>query len=275
MSYTIKSYIRSDNSVPAYEKRLSICLEPNGFSFSETTVKNDLLSLGEADYDAKAPLAEQIASLKACFGELGIQSLGYDMVELVVPARQFAWVPDHLFDATKEKQYLETVCVPEVGKAVMSDHSEMLQSHIVFGADSTLTTAMKIALPGLKVRCQHSKLACQTLADSSDMRSVMLMNLKEGYADFEVFCNHRLQLSNSFGCCNQDEALYHALNLMKTLNLEDDKMVLMLSGNADRELYSRVSRYFPNVELYTGRKLKPANPDMLKVHTYRYAEVLS
>lgn len=275
MSYKINSFIASDKDVASYEKRLSICLSSNGFSFSVTTIHDELIAFGVVECNTATSMSEMIANIKGALSEAKIQPFGLKEKELIVFSRQFVWVPQHLYDEKKERSYLEALCTIDAGCTVISDYNEAIKAHIVFSADNSLVSAFKIAIPGLKVRCQHCKMVNATTLENSDLKSVLLINVREGAADYAVFCNKKLQISNTFDCVNFDEALYHALNLTKQFHLEDAMMVAAVCGNIDREHFKRLREYLPNVALYTGRPLTLTVPEMQHIPAYRHALILS
>ena len=275
MSYKLNSFIASDKKVASYEKRLSICLKSNGFSFSVTTIYDELIALGEVDCNTAATMSELISDIKGVLSEIHIQPFELKDKELIVFSRQFVWVPQHLYDEQKQREYLEALCTVDTSCCVVTDYNEAIKSYMVFSADNSLVSAFKIAVPGLKVRCQHSKMVNPTVLESSELKSVLLMNIREGQTDFAVFCNKKLQISNTFDCVNFDEVLYHALNLTKHFHLEDATMVAAVSGDIDRERFARLKGYFPNVALFTGRPLTLTVPEMQHIPSYRHALILS
>ena len=275
MSYKINSFIASDKEVASYEKRLSICLASNGFSFSISTIHDELLAFGEVECNTAAPMSELIADIKGVMAEKRIQPFGLKEKELVLYSQQFVWVPQHLYDEKKQREYLEALCTVATGCSVNVDYNDAIKAYLVFSADNNIVSAFKIAVPGLKVRCQHSEMANPTLLVSIDMKSVLFMNVRPEETDFAVFCNKKLQISNTFSCENWDETLYHALNLTKQFHLEDAAMLTAVCGDVDRERFASLRSYFPNVALYTGRQLALTVPEMQHIPAYRHALILS
>ena len=249
----------------------------NGFSFSVTTCKDELFALGEVEINwaGNATMTATMGAIKAAFNEAGIQPFGFNVVELVVPSRQFVWVPQHLYDAANDRKYLEALCKISVGNSVYADFNETLNAYMVFAADSNLVSAFKIAIPGIKVRCQHSKLLNAALMEQSASRSLLVMNLRDDAVDFAVLCNKKLMISNTYECANVDEALYHGVNLSKQFHLEDAALTMVVCGNVDRQSYEYISRFFPSTALYSGRPLSLLNPDMCQCPLYRYALMLA
>lgn len=275
MSYRINTLVSSDKVVASYEKRLSICLTPNGFSFSMTTTRNELLTLGEVTHGENPGMAEMIGIVRNVLAEANIQPIGIKDKQLIVPADKFVWIPEKLYDEANKRNYIESLYTVGQGREVVSAYNPAVKAYIVFVAESAPQSAFKIAIPGLQVSCQHDRMACTTLMDNSDMKSLLAINIRDRKTDYAVFCNKKLQISNTFDCANFDETLYHALNLTKQFHLEDADMLTAVFGDVDRQQYARMCKYLPNMALYTGRPLTMANPEMQQMPRYRYALILS
>lgn len=275
MSYKINTLIASDKDVAQYEKRLSICLQPNGFSFSLTDLFDELLAIGEVQCELDAPMPQLLADIKGALSEAGIHTFGLKEAELVTISRQFVWVPQHLYDESKQRTYLDVLCKVTTGYGIFADHNETVKAYLVFSADNNAVSAFKIAVPGIKIRCQHSKLANDTAAEISDLKSLMLVNLRGKESDFAVFCNKKLQISNTYDCNNIDETVYFALSITKQLHLEDTRLTVAVCGDVDRDKYALFREYFPSMALYNGRLLTLTVPEMQHIHTYRHALILS
>ena len=271
MSYKINKFVSTDKPVASYEKRLSICLESNGFSFSVISVRNELMEYCEVECDTKVPMSDMLTTVRGVLSETNLQPFGLKDKELTVMSRQFVWIPEHLYDASRQRTYIEAVGKIDTGMGVYTDFNEEICAHMVFTADSGLVSAFKIAIPGLKVRCQHSKMVSAETIGGSDMKSVLMVNIRRGESDYAVICNKKLQISNTFDCTTFDETLYHALNLTKQFHLEDALMTVSVSGMVDREQFMQMRGFFPNVTLNAGRKLRLTVPEMQHIRTYRQA----
>ena len=254
--------------------RLSICLRANGFSFSTMTTERELLTFGEAEFDLHRPFGQLTEAIKGFFAENGIPTFGCKEVRLVMPSEQCVWVPEHLYDAARDRQYLKMVANVVSDTGVCHAYCKSLNSFMVFAASSDVVTAFKIALPGVDVVCQHAVLVDDALLQRSVQHPVMLMHVRERVGDFEAMFMGRLLLSNSFACGDEGELLYHGLEVMKGLHLETPDMELAICGAVGRELYGRLQHYFPNVTLYTGKPFTYLNPEFQMFHSYRHVLVL-
>ena len=275
MSYRISSLINTDKEVASYEKRLSICTKPNGFSFSVVAGDDELLALCDVECDMAAPMPQLLTDVRGALDDAGIKSFGMKDAELVVPSRHFVWIPVHLYDESKMRGYVEAIHKTVVGEGVFADYNAAAGAYLVFVADSALVSVFRIAIAGLKVRSQHSKIVNADTLDASNMKSLMVINLRDGESDFAIMVNRKLQLSNTFGCANLDETLYHAVDINKQLRLDDLPLTVALCGEADREIYGRVREFFDDVVLYTGRNLSMSSEALRRAPVYRHALILS
>lgn len=266
--YSCKSLIKTDNGLAPREKRLSICLGANGFSFTEVSAAGQLLTFGEVEGPHAATMTEAMNDVKGLFAEAGIRPWGYASTELIVLSDMSVWVPDELYTATANRKYLHMVgCEPAT---VMTCHSKALASTAVFAADEQVVTAFKVAMPGVSVVNQHVKMAA--LAPRSASHPVLLTHWREGRVDVAAFRDGRYLYGNTLAFADTNEALYHVVDVMKSYALESDATELLMCGDVDRDFFAQFRPYFPQVTLFGGN-LQTA-PEFRKLHTYRHALIL-
>ncbi|MDY5969508.1 MAG: DUF3822 family protein, partial [Bacteroidales bacterium] len=112
------------------------------------------------------------------------------------------------------------------------------------------------------------------LMKRSNMCSVMLLNMRRQKMDIVVYVNRRLQLVNTFPAVSTQDAAYHAIDVMKSLRLEDAKLEVLLCGDVERERYMEMAPYFPKTDLYCGRTLKADTEELKKLHAHKWALLL-
>lgn len=260
------------------ETRLSICLTSDGFSFSLLGGKRTLLALEEnlplPQGGSAGIAAELLARLDK---QYGVSPLGLGGMRLEVPARRFAWVPAHLFDSQRSRQYLDLVGQPNTTAGVLPIHilNKALDAYMVFDANMATVAAFKVSFPGIDVHCSHSLLVTSDLLRDSASHPIMLLHVAHGRADIEAFYSGRLLLSNSFPAATTDDALFPAIDTMKRFHLETPDMELRLCGEVDRAVYARCQRFFPNVGLHLGTPVANADPTTPPVPTYKYPLLLN
>ena len=267
--YSSKSLIKTDNGLAPREKRLSICLGANGFSFAEVSATGQLLTFGEMEGSHAATMTETMNDVKSLFANAGIRPWGYASTELIVLSNESTWVPDELYTATANRKYLRLVGSEPA--TVMTCHSKALASTAVFAADEQVVTAFKVAMPGVNVINQHVKMAL--LAPRSTSHPVLLTHWREGRVDVAAFRDGRYLYGNTLAFADTNEALYHVVDVMKSYALESNTTELLMCGDVDREFFAQFRPYFPQVTLFGGN-MQQSNPEFRKLHTYRHALIL-
>ena len=275
MSYKVTTLITTDKAVANNDSRLSICLRSNGFSFSITSTDNVLYTLGETECDLSLPMGETVSLIKSFFAEQGINTLNIAQMRLIVPSLQSVWIPDGLYDPARDKQYLQMMARPERESCICHIHSQPMEAYMVFSTPLAVTTAFKVALPGIDIHSQHSVLVNELTLKKSLGHPCLLMHVRDGMADYEAFYDGHLLLSNTLTATDNNECLYHALGFMKQLHMETPDMELAICGQVNRDIYGLLQHYFPSVTLYTGRPYTFLNPEFQTLHTYRHALLLS
>ncbi len=267
MAYTIKSFV-SDTAAPgSSDKRLSVCLKPSGFSFTVFAGENHLLTYCDVQLSNDGSISTLSSDIKALFADKKLMIFGYSSAEVIACADLASWLPEHLYEKGRERQYLSMVGKVRDGFTCYSDYCDLLKSYIVFSADSTAVSAFKITFPGIKVRCQYSKLVVPDFIKQTE--PVILLNMRDGFCDIVASFGGQLHLSNSFATASVGDAMYKALNVMKSLSMENPDLSLWLSGLVDRDTYALFAKYFPKVRLYTGHPFSCQNDDLRNIHTYR------
>ena len=249
-----------------------MCLRPNGFSFSELTASGVLLTFGEAEGEHSQAMTGVMADVKAFFSSVGIRPLGYGGMQLVVLSEESVWVPDELYSATSNRHYLKLVG----GKALtaLTAPCSQLASTAVFAANESLTMAFKVAFPGMKVVNQHVKLATSGLEKRSVSHAVLLTHWRDSAIDYAAYRDGRYIFGNTIPFTDDNEALFHTVEVMKSYGLENSGTELLMCGDVDRERFALLRPYFPSASLYTGTHTSYLNPDFKTLHTYKHALIL-
>lgn len=275
MSYKVTTVITSDKAVANNESRLSICLTANGFSLFVVDGRGMLDRFVEAEFDTRQPLAGLMHELNAIFSEVGISTFGFKSATLVVPTNYYVWIPAHLHESVRNRQYLKMVANPDYDLGVYHISVPLLKSVMVFCAPADVVTAFKLVIPGIDVHCQHSVLAHNWMTKNKSQHPVLLLHVRDGVGDFEAFFNRQLLLSNSFNIQQESELVYRAIELMKQLHLETPDMELSICGNVGREFFAMMQPYFPNVTLFAGPAAAVSHPQFRTFPAYRHVMLLS
>lgn len=268
--YTSKSLITTAGELAPREKRLSICLRADGFSFAEVASSGALLSFGEAEGRHAPTMTTVMADVKAFFAAAGIRPLGYASMELIVLSDESVWVPDELYSSIANRTYLRLAGSTPDG--VLTCHSRILASTAVFAANEQVVTAFKVAMPGVAVMHQHAKMAL--LAPRSQNHPLLLTHWRKGLVDVAAFRDGRYLFGNTLRFASEDEAVYHVVEVMRSYALEDPTTELLLCGDVDRERFAALRPYFPHANLFAGTVDCRQDPAFRTLPAYRYALLL-
>lgn len=270
--YSCETLIATEKEFASSEKRLSICLQSNGFSFSEVTLSGVLLTFGEVRGAHAATMTGMMADIKSLFATVGIRPFGYTSMELVVMTDQSVWVPDELYDPAAGRHYLNLVGAQ--ADNILAAACPSLASTSVFTADAASVTAFKVSLPGLKVTNQHVKLAEMAQSRHCAASPVLLTHWRGHTIDFAAFSEGRYVYGNSVPFADDNEALFHTVEVVKSYGLENAGTALLMCGEVERGRFNLLRPYFPSASLYTGTHTSFLNPAFKTLHTYRNALIL-
>ena len=272
MSYKVNSFITSDTRIQDGDKKLSICLSANGFSFSVISLSGKLLAIGDVDCDTPKSVAAVLMQLREIFGKLSLNLPSFAETEVIEPVAKFTLIPEHLYKKGTERQCLELVCTLDPKDEIKVEYSEKMQAYCLFVTDSIMVPALKILAPKIKHRCQHTVLAESShIADRSKGNPVVSANLRSGYIDVAVFSEQRLLMTNTFSCTSTADAEFMILSVIRNLQLRKDMAEVMLSGQVDKERYQQMRPFFAKLGLNTGRPVVIEDDTLRRVHIYKYA----
>ena len=231
-----------------------------------------LLTFGEAEGMHAGSMTGVMADVKAFFASAGIRPLGYRSMELVVLSNESVWVPDELYSAAANRQYLKLVGSEAI--TLMSAPCKALASTAVFAASDAMAMAFKVALPGLTVINQHVKLASIGLEKRSVDHPLLLTLWRDKVVDFAAFRDGRYVYGNTIPFKDDSEALFHTIEVLKSYNLENVNAELLMCGDVDRDRFALLRPYFPTASLYTGLHTSYLNAAFKTLHTYKNALIL-
>ena len=268
MPYITKTLITSEGCDASHEKRLSICLLADGFSFAPLSLKGELQVFGEVCGGHAYGMTDISRDLKSCFAEVGIRPLLYSRMQMTVFSDECVWVPDEVYQAGNNRQYMRLA--GGGGQGLMTVQCPTLASTAVFSVSDQLVTAFKVSLPGLTVANQHVRMA--ELAGGFADGNTLLTCWRDGYVDIAAYRDGRYIFGNTLAFTDDSTALFHLVNIMKSYSLEGDGTCLLMCGDVTRERYASFRPYFPVVSLFNGTA-KATGP-FRTLHAYRHALTL-
>ena len=272
MSYNIKSFITSDTRIQDGDKKISICLSANGFSFSVVSLGGKLLAIGEVECDMPKSMATMLMQLREIFAKLSLNLPLFAGAEVIEPVQCFTWIPEHLYKKGTERQCLQLVCTVDPKDEIKVEYSEKMQAYCLFVSESPMIQALKILAPKIRHRCQHTVLAESShLSDRSKSKTVIAANLREDFMDVAVFAEQKLLMSNTFSCASTADAEFTLLSVINNMQLRKETAEVMLSGVVDKDRYQQMRPFFAKMGLNAGRPVVIDDDALRRVHIYKYA----
>lgn len=268
MPYIKKTLVVSGACDAVHDKRLSISLAADGFSFVEISSRGELLAFGEAAGGHSASMTEATRDIKAFFAEVGVRPMDFRKMELVVDSDECVWVPDEVYTPASNRQYLKLV--GGTGRQVMAVPCREIASTAVFAADEGLATSFKVALPGLTVVNQHVKMAL--CAPMSASHPVLIARWRGNKVDIAACGDGRYLYGNTIIPTDENTLSYQLVEIARLYGIERPDTELLMCGDVDRERFARFRPYFPKTSLFTGRCT--VSGEFRQVHTYRHALLL-
>ncbi|MBR5784128.1 MAG: DUF3822 family protein [Bacteroidales bacterium] len=273
VSYFVNNQVIAENLYSDdCQKKLSICLETNGFSFTVINADKKMLAFGDIVCNFPNTLSQIISLIKQIFSDLRVDFVVMDEVELIVMSNKYTWIPGHLFEASHAREYFNLVTPLEVRELVCHDYSEKIQAYSVFAYADTIISAFKVAIPGIKIRSQQSKMVESSLLDRSKSKSVIYVYVSKKSLDVCVFSNKNFVLSNSYVHETTDDIVYYLLLIERQLNLNSENVEVHISGDIDRKAFTYMEKFFNKLFLYSGNDSVSFSADeMYKIPLYKYS----
>lgn len=266
MSYITKTLITSETRDAVHDKRLSICLAADGFSYTELSTQGELLAFGEAKGQHAGLMTDATRDIRQFFAEVGIRPIGFRRMELMVCSDENVWVPDEVYTTAANRSYLRLV--GGSGQSVLTASCRDIASTAVFSAPDTITTAFKVALPGLTITSQHVRMTgCVRISGGKPM---LLSHWRGNKVDIAAFSNGSYVYGNTLSFTDESTMAYQLVEIVRTLGLSDAAMYMC--GDVDRERFALLRPFFPRVELFTGSC--NIGPRFKNFRSYRHALLL-
>ncbi|MBQ0016026.1 MAG: DUF3822 family protein [Bacteroidales bacterium] len=268
--YQISSIITTPQESPSYVKRLTFCLTPKGFYMYRVSTQGTLLSFVDVVMDWEGNIVCMSNQIMEFLQDQNISMFDYESVRLVCPTMQAVWMPDELYSAKHDRDYLGSVTTIPDGCEVLNAYSSQIDAYCIFAVDSRVVTAFKIVLPGIRMFSQHNMLLSPSLFKQSDSHPIVLLSQFDTFCSINVVSHSNLLLSNSFKFSSSNERLFRLIRIVKFLDLDSTTTELRLGGLVDRSDYNTFVRYFSKVTLNNGDLLRFENPEFQHLHRYRY-----
>jgi len=230
----------NDHYVHTPENKLSIRVFPDGFSLWITNAAHTVVCRKRVIYNHKQSLndfPELLLQLK----ELGYQ---YSSIGFIIETDFYDVVPDILHNEYNQQSFLKFK-FPELPDAV----------NLMFRKISAFNCVLIFAIPAMlhdfiRKNFEQSSITPHlesglTKNFSQSECNIKIMIKKEN-ADFLYFTGNNLKLANNFAFKNQDDILFHTLNILQQNGYRDNQCEVIVYED---EVHEELSEKFKELSL--------------------------
>lgn len=227
------------------EYRISIRLQPDGFSFSGYSPLQ-----AESFFHAVVPFVSGVSRVEAMqqlWNENSCLQWRYQQLFVQGGTSHYTWVPDEdLDDEEKAAWFAFSFADPE--SCCLSDTSVPGRHALLYGADQALYTwcCKQLTKPIFR-HYLSSVLTLWQKQNQAASTAALYVLFHDGWIDVAAFRFGRLLFCNSFALRASENAVYYILYVWQQLGLQVEKDDLWIGGKDVPEIISFLSAYVRHV----------------------------
>lgn len=206
-----------------------------------------------------------------------LRSLHYGSVILGWESEKLSVVPDELFSAGSEREYLEQLTVISLEDDVRSERFSFLEAQVVFAAPRN---HLEAAERRLSSRRTHHIAGGLLTAWGTRSRRLGHQSVSAAVRGGQLFVaahrNGMLQFYNTFSFANSQDALYYLLLAYQQCGWAPTRVPLYLCGEITEhsELYRQFYRYIEDIRFCQYGAPPATPPELASLPGHLYFELL-
>ncbi len=231
------------------EKKLKVYFPANGFTFS-TTDKNTDEILSIVDYQCSFPqtLLDQMNFFRNIFAENDIHSFGFETIDIIFPTQKQVWIPEELFSEDHKADYLKALTSIDLSETVLSLFVPEIKAFSVFAIPQSAYAALKVLIPLAIFQSQQTALLKKYVAFEKD-KPTLFANIRKHEVDILFFDKDKFLLGNTFPFQNENDILYHSLNVVRQLKFNEKETEFCFSGYTQSLPMEKFQKLIPQIRL--------------------------
>ncbi len=247
-TFKLEYLTKTEEQIVTNESNLSICLKAGGFIFAIIDKKFHLNTVGEFAVDMSGSMTQVMTNVKTCFSSIGIHIFNFNHISVVCPTDKNTWIPYKLYDSTKNKEYLKTVCAVYSSDTVVANVSNKTNAVNIFAYPLQQYSGMKIIMPKADYVSASQVMTEYAFDVSSLMQNTLILNKRSNGCDFSIFKGNEFIISNSFAYQTAEDLIYFILYTLQQLEINTAQVNTLLTGEPYNEQELKVlKRYIKNV----------------------------
>ncbi len=256
---------------------LSIQVTLNGLSFSVLDpVRNTYIFFKHIEFEKKDKNYVKTQELLITDPVLNYD---YKRVYVLFNTLNATLVPDSLFNNEQTDKVLALISrINEENVKIEKHKIKLADVWNVYSIPDYLYYLVKSQYPDCVFFHQYTPMIeVNLMSGAVDSGPLMHINLQKDIFDIVVLKRYKLQFCNSFRYSNPAEFVYFTLNSIKQLDIDIDKLKVVVSGNTlnGNECFTLLSRYVKNVKLISLPGNFEFGTDFKKVKTEEFFNLFS
>lgn len=215
---------------------LSILLSKQGYSYCIVdSVRQKCVVIKNVNFDQVGDNDTFYKNVEDLLKNDAFLNKFYKSVDFIYQSPKSTLVPNALFNREKLKSYFEFNQKLAPYEEIHYNKLKRTEAIIIFSIPSSITTLMVNKFPELNFYHQASTFIDNTLRKANETRNLVAVMVNKNFFDIVVCESGKLFLYNNFVYKNENDFVYHILNVYQQLKIEPSKVPLALSGDIQKD----------------------------------------
>lgn len=244
------------DSAATADKTLAIVLKNDGYCFCIADASGQhVLAVHADEWTAEQQAMHPTERLADLIKQESLTARFYSRVLVGVENHRFVLVPKAVYQDGTGTDYYETVFQRQSDEQLSRDSLARTEAELIYGLPFGLPAAIQLKFPACKSRSLISAYT-EYLQSSVGTDNTLFIQVRGERLLLWAYQRQKLLLVNSYACQNEDDILFHCINLRKQLQLDGLVPVLLENGNDMSHLQKSLGEQFSQCQsLLPGQSL--------------------
>ena len=229
---------------------LSVLLKPGGLTYTIIdTVRMKCVAIKNANFEDLKGTTDYHNRIKDVLVKDSFLAKNYKAIDFVFSSRKSTLVPMEFFNKKMLRHYFTTSHQLDDFEELHFNRLNKSDTVNIFSIPSDITTLMVNQFPELKFYHQASTFIDNSIRKSETNGHIIGVMVYESYFDISICNNGKLFLYNNLEYSNENDFVYHIVNIYQQLNIPDGKTNMYLSGDIDKnsKKFKLLNRFIRNI----------------------------
>lgn len=230
--------------------QLSILLKPMGLTYTIVdTVRRKCVAIKNVNFEDLKGTADYHNRIKDLLIKDSFLAKNYKGTDFVFSSRKSTLVPMEFFNKKMLRDYFTTAHELDEFEEIHFNKLNKTNAVNIFSIPSDITTLMVNQFPELKFYHQATTFIDNSIAKSETNGHIIGLMVYRSYFDITVCKDGQLFLYNNLDYANENDFVYHVVNIYQQLNIPDGQTNMYLSGDIDKDSrkFKLLNRYVRNI----------------------------